>query len=148
MDLFSSSERDEVRSAFDDIHDSFKKAVIVFSKSVTSYSGQNSEHNYLFNRDKPVTVSEPSYSQETIYARVKFMDRHEIAKIPGLSSQTNINLPEGLLRIKILDSDYNKVRKAAKFAYEGVTYTLFSDPVKIGPFTHDYYACYLKRADA
>ncbi len=148
MDLLSSSQKQEIKAVFDDLHDTFKKEIIVFTKSVGTYSGQTSGHNYLFDKNTPRVVAEPEYTSSTIYARVKHMDRSEIAKIPGIQAQTNIQLPEGLIRLKIKNEDYALLSKASKIAYSGLTYTLFSDAGKIGPFDAEYYTMYYKRGDA
>lgn len=148
MDLLSAAEKAAISAAFDDLHDTFKKTIYLFTKVVAQHSTISDNHNYLFGQTKPVSVSEPSYTKTSILARVKHMDRSEIAKIPGAQAQTNIQLPEGLLRLKVQDEDYASVRKAAKIDFEGLTYTLFSDAGKIGPFTTNYYTLYFKRGDA
>ena len=148
MDLLSSSQRTEIKSVFDDLHDTFKKEIKVFTKKLASYSGPSNNQNYLFDKNSPRTIAEPEYTSTSIYARVKHMDRSEIAKIPGIQSQTNIQLPEGLLRLKIQSSDYQTLVKAAKIDYGGLTYSLFSDAGKIGPFEAEYYMLYYKRSDA
>lgn len=148
MDLLSAAQKAAITAAFDDLHDTFKKTVYLFTKVVPQHTTISDNHNYLFNQTKPVVPSEPSYTKTSITARVKHMDRSEIAKIPGTQAQTNIQLPEGLIRLKVQDDDYAAIRKAAKIDFEGLTYTLFSDAGKIGPFKTNYYTLYFKRADA
>ena len=146
-DLLSSTEKAAISAGFDDLHDTFKRPVKVFSKVVTTFNNTSSNHNGLFGQNKISNPQEQSVTSSTIYARVKFMDKSEIGKISGINTGTNISLPEGTIRLKISDADYPLVKKSVKIEYGGLPYVLHSDAGKIGPFDINYYTLYFSRAD-
>lgn len=145
-DLLSSSEKAAISSGFDDLHDTFKRAITVFTKVAPS-SSITSNSNYLFGKTSAQNPSEPSVTTSTIYARVFSRDKMDVGKIPGINSGSNIALPEGSIRLKISESDYALVKKSVKIEYNGLPFVLHSDAGKIGPFDINYYTLYFKRAD-
>lgn len=146
-DLLSVSQKAAISSAFDDLHDTFKRPIKVFSKVIANHSNTNTNYNGIFGQNKTQNPSEPTTTSTTIYARVKNMDKSEVGKISGINTGTNISLPEGTIRIKVPDDDYATLKKAIKIEYGGLTYVLHSDPGKIGPFDINYYTLYFSRAD-
>lgn len=147
MDLLTSTEKTAISAVFDNLHDTFKRSVKVFTKTLASYTGISANHNALFGTNKTQNPTEPAATVTTILARVKFMDKSEVGKIPGLNTGSNLSLPEGTIRLKVSDDDYALLRKAVKIEYGGLSYVLHSDAGKIGPFDVNYYTLYFSRAD-
>lgn len=146
-DLLSSSEKLAISLAFDDLHDTFARDIRVFIKTLTTHSGVSSGSNSLWDRAKPVSPTEESVSVSTITARLKFMDKAELEKIPVNNTATNLSFPNGVIRLKVKDEDYNTVKKSVKIEYGGLPYKLYSDAGKIGPFNVNYFTLYFVRAD-
>lgn len=146
-DLFSQTEKTAISLVFDDIHDSFKRPVKVFTKVVANHSNTSANFNGIFGQNKIQNPSEPTLTSETIQVRVKHMDKSEVGKISGINTGTNISLPEGAIRLKVPEQYYNLIKKSSKIEFAGLTYALHSDAGKIGPFDINYYTLYFSRAD-
>jgi hypothetical protein len=144
-DLLSSAEKTAISAAFDDLHDTFKRTITVFTKTITT--DISNDYNGLWGKDDTPVVRENDVTSSTIEARLKFVDKAEYDKLPMEKSATNLAFPNGVIRLKIKDENYDLVRNSFKIEFGGLTYRLLSDAGKIGPFDINYYTLYFVRAD-
>ena len=145
--LISDSEKTAVGNVFDDMHDTFARAVTVFQQDNTLFVATNSTYNALYQRLQDSTTTRSKVTQSTVMARIKYEQNQREIDIPGSRAQVNVPLGEGVVRVKLEAAGYELFKKAAKIEIDGEAFRIVSDASKVGPFTVKFYTLYLRRAD-
>lgn len=137
--IFSKEEKGVLADMLDDVHDTFKRKIIVFVKETTSISFPSS-HNALYNSNQSPQGLETLMRYE-IDARVHYerWNPQDVLDDVGLPSSENI------LRLKIKPEDYEIVKKATAISVDEEKYSLIAAPMSAGPFDVHYHILYLRR---
>lgn len=147
-DLISSGEKENIQDAFEDIHDTFKRPVYVYTNNEGTFVGIGFDDNSAFGDDDGRTTR-PNLTKSTIYARIKYLDKPYLATIQDqdIGAQLKVEFPEGTIRLKVARADYETLRKATRLEVDGQAYTLRSEPAKRGPFKNNFFTIYLQRSN-
>lgn len=137
MDLFNSDLRDSISEAFDNIHDTYKVLVDLYSK----VDQNSSSDNPIFGHE---VGSKSKFVKTQIYARVRYLFNHGDDKF-AMNNNMGISLPDGTIRFKILKTDEYKLRNANHIVYESDKYSLESKDKFAQIIDHKYVYYFLKR---
>ena len=138
--LFSDDDKNAIEEIFDDVHDTFKRAIYAYVDEA-SYTSFNSDHNPLYDRNSNEATALPQRVKYTIQARVYY----ERWNPDDVDNTTALPTSENIVRLKVTPTDYETLKKAAVIEVDGENYSLISDDEKIGPFTVNYSQVYLRR---
>tara|TARA_R100000008_G_scaffold86208_1_gene78380 strand:+ start:311 stop:757 length:447 start_codon:yes stop_codon:yes gene_type:complete len=145
--LISGGDKIAIGNVFDDMQDTFARAVTVFQKQNEIFVATNSTYNALYNRLKNSTTTRTKVTQTTVMARIKYEQNQREIDLPGSRAQVNVPLGEGVVRVKIDQEGYDLFRKASNIEIDGEAFRIVSDASKVGPFVVKFYTLYLRRAD-
>ena len=147
-DLIDEAMRAEIRSALEDVHETFAREIKIFKRKAEVFVSTTSTYNALYSRLKK-NQKKPLYKVEefTAKARIDYVDKQEKSALGGLNAQVNVPLPEGMIRLKIDETGFSHLKTASSVEIDGDLYELISDSAKTGPFQVHYFVMYLKRKD-
>jgi len=102
--LISDAERDYLESLMDDVHDTFKREIVIFKDAKRVVISTDVNYNFLYNNvsgNFNQTIKQTPQKQ-TFYARILYGKKQVEQEIDGsVDSQTNLSLPVGHVRIKL-----------------------------------------------
>ncbi len=145
--LISGGAKIAIGNVFNDMQDTFARAVTVFQKKNEIFVATNSTYNALYDRLRNSTTTRTKVSQTTVMARIKYEQNQREIDLPGSRAQVNVPLGEGVVRVKIDQTGYDLFRKATNIEIDGEAFRIVSDASKVGPFVVKFYTLYLRRAD-
>ena len=145
--LIPDSDKLSVGSVFDDIHDTFARDIVVFKRDNEIFVATNSTYNALYSRIKNAPNVRTKVTQATVKARILYHQDQKELDIPGSHAQLNVQLGEGVVRVKINEAGYKLFSQASKIEIDGELFRIVSDPSKVGPFVVKFYTIFLRRAD-
>ena len=145
--LIDSSMRDNIRSALEDVHETFAREIKIFKRKAEVFVATTSTYNALYARLKNEKKPLHQVEEFTVKARIDYIDRQEKSALSGMNAQVNVALPEGMVRLKIDEEGFTHLKTASRVEIDGDLYELISDSAKTGPFSVHYYVMYLKRKD-
>ena len=146
--LVPGSMRDTIRDALEDVHETFSRDIVIFKRKTEAYvSSDSSTYNALYARLKNEQKTLGKVTQETVRARIDYVDKQEKTSMSGVNAQVNLPLPDGSVRLKIDTSGYLLLKKSTRVEIDNQLYELISDSSKTGPFSVQYYIMYFKRKD-
>lgn len=148
--LLSDSEKTQLNAALEDVHATFARPIVVYKEASHVVINTDPNFNPLYNTAGQTTsiVSTPVY--ETFNVRIQY--NYDIRRDYWSESTSNVDfaaqikVPEnvGLVRIKMLASDYEYFKEAKRFDLDGRRYSLTSSFRGHGLFDSQYYTIYLK----
>jgi len=139
--FFSDEEKSSIESIFDDLHDTFKRDVYVYTEIILEESFSSSDFNANYNRAKDLSKPRTTVSKTTVSARVHY----ERWNPDDLLGDTGLPSSENIVRLKVDRSGYELIKNATFVEIDEERYSLISDSQVIDPFTENYYRIYLKR---
>lgn len=145
--LLSDNEKTAIGNVFDDMHDTFARAVTVFQKENQLFVATNSTYNALYSRIKDSTTTRTKVTSTTVMARIQYEQNQREIDLPGSRAQINVPLGEGVVRVKLEKAGYDLFKKATNIEIDGEAFRIVSDASKVGPFVVKFYTLYLRRAD-
>ena len=134
-------------NVFNDIHDTFARDIKVFQRENEIFVATNATYNALYARIKNAPTTRTKVTETTIKARILYTQDQKEMDLPGTRAQLNVQLGEGVVRVKIDEAGYNLFVKASKIEIDGAIFRIVSDPSKAGPFKVKFYILYLRKAD-
>jgi len=144
--LIPDSDKLKIAQVFNDIHDTFAREITVFQRQTEVLVATNGTYNALYSRIKNNSTTRDVVTQTKIKARIQYQQEQKEMDLPGTSSQVNVQIGEGAVRVKLDKAGYDIFTKATKIEIDGEVFRIVSDASKIGPFAVDFYTLYLRRA--
>lgn len=145
--LIPDSEKNAIGAVFNDIHDTFARDIIIFKRENEIFVATNATYNALYSRIKNAPTTRTKVTQATVKARILYQQDQREMDIPGTRAQVNVQMGEGVVRVKIDEAGYKLFNQASKIEIDGEVFRIVSDPSKVGPFTVKFYTVYLRRSD-
>ena len=137
--LLDDAAKNEINSILDNLHDTFKRNIVVYVRETITVP--NTSYNPLYGRN-PSTTTQIKLTPYTISARIYYPGR-----MLEQDQDNRLRLPDsqGKVRLKITATDLSLVRKADRIEIDNNSYTLAGDDHVDGPFGARYYMVYLER---
>ena len=145
--FLSDSEKNEINSVFDHMHDTFARDINVFQRENEIFVATNGNYNALYARIKDAPTTRAKVTKTTVKARILYGQQQSEMDLPGARAQVNVQVSEGSVRVKIDETGYALFTKASKIEIDGEVFRIVSDHSKLGPLGVKYYPLYLRRAD-
>jgi len=144
--LISSSEKDQLESVIDDIHETFARTITVYKEASTVVIITDPNYNPLYKTAGQTTsvINTPVYKQ--FKARIKYNDdiEKQYWSESAVNTQIKIEAVVGTVRLKITVEDYEYIKDARRFDLDGRRFVLNSSFRGHGLFSNRYYTLYLK----
>ena len=145
--LISDNEKATLHSVMDDQADTFSRAVTIVKDPIVTVPTPSSSFNSIYGNagaTTPITYTEQS---STIQARIQYgaqmdEDYFTASKSPN---QIKVDIPEGLVRMKIKASDYATVSEAKRVEFDDQKFSIYSDFRGHGLFDTKFYTVMLKK---
>ena len=145
--LISDNEKATLHSVMDDQADTFSRAVTIVKDPIVTVPTPSSSFNSIYGNagaTTPITYTEQS---TTIQARIQYgaqmdEDYFTASKSPN---QIKVDIPEGLVRMKIKASDYATVSEAKRVEFDDQKFSIYSDFRGHGLFDTKFYTVMLKK---
>jgi hypothetical protein len=145
--LISDAERDYLESLMDDVHDTFKREIVIFKDAKRVVISTDVNYNFLYNNvsgNFNQTIKQTPQKQ-TFYARILYGKKQVEQEIDGsVDSQTNLSLPVGHVRIKLNQDGYDYIKEAKRVEFDGKIFKIDTADRPHGLFRPRYYTFYLK----
>lgn len=146
ISLISASEKAGLKAAFDNIHETFAREIVVSKEASQVVIITDPNFNPLYNTAGQTTsiVNTPVY--KTIKARIYYNDdiKKQYWYEDADKSQIKIPAVVGTIRIKVTAEDYEYIKDGRRFDFDGRRYVLNSWFRGHGLFDSQYYTLYLK----
>jgi hypothetical protein len=144
--LLSTSEKEQLNAAFDDIHETFAREITVYKEASQIVIITDPNFNPLYNTAGQTTsyVNTPIY--RTFKARIFYNDDFTKdywteSKVEG---QFKMQTVTGSVRIKLRAIDYDFIKEGIRFDIDGKRFVLISSLRPHGLIGVQYYTIYLK----
>lgn len=140
--LLSTTDQSNIESSFDDLHDTFQRAVYVYIPKAQIFSNPN-DYNALYGRseNQSISVEDKVYDRVEAFARILYPRAHDERTL----EDTGLTSTENVVRLKIKAADYNLFHTAIYVDVDDEKFSPVTKPNPIGPFEKNYYKIYLKR---
>ena len=142
--FFTAAEKDYLSSFIDDIHDTWKREIVVYQEAEKTILSTDPNFNPIFRRN--ITNVEVEVSKSTIEARIYYGRNQEVAGINenGLDFQTKLGVPIGWVRLKVDPDGYEVLKDAKRIEFDGKVFKPLSSNRPHGLFDVRYYTFYLQ----
>lgn len=142
--LFSDDEKAFFESLIDDVHDTFKREIYVYSEGTNLVMSLDPNYNGFYQRNVPNVQVTPI--RTTIQARIKYAAEQPVDGInqETIDFQTKVFLPAGSVRLKVDASGYEVMKDARRIEFDGRTFIPESTNRPHGLFAPKYYTFILK----
>jgi hypothetical protein len=145
--LISEIDKIEIRRNFQDLHDTFKKPIIIYKSPKKEFSiSTNPAYNVGSNGKTTVVNSAQSFST---FARIYYKNEQIKSLVDGGKDSPFLSmlLSQGEVEI-ILDSDaYLFVKDAKRMSLDGDNFYIKSDVSRSGLFSNQFYHIYLSKKE-
>ena len=149
-DLFTSSEKSDLESVFDDLHDTFGRNMIAYKEATKTIISTNTDFNYLYKNvqgDATRTIRKVA-QYKTIKARILYEDKQrETLYDAETSSQIKVDRPVGSVRIKVDKEGYLYLKDSKRIELDGKNFVFDSEVRPFGLFSPTHYTFYLRPAE-
>lgn len=141
--LLTAADKADIEAVFTDLHDTFKRAITVYTKKETTVSSNPSEYNHIYNRTNNVNKGTPTLQPSTIYARIKHYNPSDT--LIDDKGQLSLLSKDTRVRIKVAAADNETIKNAVKIEIDGILFSDISSDGIIGPFQAQFYSYILTR---
>ena len=145
--LLTQADKNAISDAFDDMHDTFARTITIYQRKNEVFIATNSTYNALYKRIKAAQNSKSKVTSTTLKARILYAQKQIEQELSSISSQLDIPVSKGLVRIKIPKAGYSILEKSTNIQLDGFPFKIISTPAPIGPFEPKYYTLYMERSD-
>ncbi len=146
-DLLTTAEKNAIGDAFDDMHDTFARQITIYERKNEAFIATNATYNALYARIKKAPNTRSKVTTTTLQARILYAQKQIEQELSSVSSQIDVPVSKGLVRIKIPKAGYEILKKSTNIELDGFPFKIISTPAPIGPFTPKYYTLYMERSD-
>lgn len=143
MDLIPPSDKSNIDSVFDDLHDTFAREITIYKALKKTFVATNSTYNALYSRVANQQGNEKEVEGVKVKARISYFI--STYKEDEYNSGTGISVPDDSVRIKIDEAGYKLISQSKDIEIDGELFDVISDPAKAGMFSVKYYQIFLKR---
>ena len=145
--LISDSEKTSLNAVMDDQHDTFARPVTVIKDPIKTVPTPSSSFNSIYGNAGATTPVVYTPQQSTVQARIQYGSNFGEDYFTSSQSpdQLKIDIPEGLVRMKIKASDYDTVSEAKRIRFDNQEFSIYSDFRGHGLFDTKFYTIMLKK---
>jgi len=145
--LISDSEKSSLNEVMNDHHDTFARPVVVIQDPIKTVPEPNSSFNSIYRNAGATTPVVFTPQEFTIQARIEYgssfgEDYFSNSQSPN---QLKIDIPDGLVRMKIKASDYGIVSEAKRVRLDNQEFSIYSDFRGHRLFYTQFYTIMLKK---
>jgi len=144
--LISEKYRNEMRSAMQDIHDTFSRPIYYFKEAKTVVLSTQPSYNPIYQQNsitqqtfKRITQS-GSFNARIQYDTDKSTDQFSSYQV---NSQLKLKLPDGYVRIKVDYCGYEQLKSTKRLDFDGRRFSVESDVRPHGLFRPQHFTFYL-----
>jgi len=146
-DLLTQADKNAIADAFDNMHDTFARPITIYERKNEVFIATNSTYNALYQRIKNAPNTKSKVTTTRLKARILYAQKQIEQELSSVSSQLDIPVSKGLVRIKIPKAGYSIIEKSTNIELDGFPFKIISTPAPIGPFEPKYYTLYMERSD-
>jgi len=145
--LISSSEKSALNSVMNSQHDTFARAITIIKDAKEVVTTSSSSFNSIYGNAGATTSVTYTEQSSTVQARVQYGRRYDEQYFSdsGAPSELKVDIPEGLVRIKIKADDYSTVKAAKRIRFDNQEFSIYSDFRGHGLFDSQFYTIMLKK---
>lgn len=145
--LISSGQKNQLEDVFTHVHDTFSRAITIYTVKKKIFVATNQTYNALYSRIKDSTTEKKEVTSATVQARVQYITKQYVEEEYGLRAQTNLPISAGQLRIKLDETGYTSFKFANRIEIDGTVWSIKTDASRIGLFTPQFYTLFLERSN-
>lgn len=144
--LISDSYRNAMRSAMQDIHDTFARPIYYFKEAKTVVLSTQPSFNPIYQQNAVSkqtfkrVIQSGSFNARIQYDTDKSTDQFSNYQV---DSQLKLKLPDGYVRIKVDASGYEQLKATKRLDFDGRRFSVESDVRPHGLFKPQHYTFYL-----
>jgi len=145
---FSAADRAQIAAVFDNVHTTLGQTITAYKDAESTIVVMSPAYNSIYGTggSSPSTITKTAVSRE-ISARVRYISGDEELFLSKAGAQLKIPLPHGSVRLKVNASDKDFLKEAKRVEFDGIRYSITSDPLGIGPFSPEYFSFFLTPID-
>jgi hypothetical protein len=143
--LLSDAEKQEFSSALVDLHDTFKRKIVIYKTPTVTNIVTSGDYNYVFDDTQENTTTTITPVSGEYFARV--FQTSDIGNLEKgqLLPNTNILAGKTYLRLKLDEEAYRFIIDSQKFFIDGFSYNRISDESPHGLFDLQFYTVWFRR---
>lgn len=143
--LLTAAQKTAVQEALGNMHDTFGKTISVYVEETQSVPA-NLNYNPLYGRTKDQSRSQLNkiLTKYDFTARVYYQPEQK-ESIVDFGAQSNLVASQGMVRIKVKEDAFEKIKICSKIEINKVLYTVASDLKLEDQINQSFYSVYLKR---
>lgn len=146
MDLLTSTEKSNIMSAFEDLHDTFGRSINIFKlQSGATVIITDPSNNALYSQNLNGDHADPVLQSFSKVARIRYSPDQSATNGSTTNAQVNISWPVGSVRLKVDAETLELIEDSQKIEVDGHLCEIASEQAEIGPFDPQYKTVYLKR---
>jgi hypothetical protein len=148
--FLNSSQKGELQSVFQHVHDTFSRPVYYFKEAKSVVLTTNPSFNPIYQQtSSPEQTIKKVIQTGEFQARIQYdtdksedrLSTHEI------DSQLKLRIPDGYVRIKVDEVGYKQLKSTKRLEFDGRRFSVESDVRPHGLFTPSYYTFFLLPVD-
>lgn len=143
MDLLGTGIKAACREIMEDHADTFSRQITVISEPSRIFNDTGGNPLFPYPRDRedvPFTPVETVISARILYGRPRDSNLSQRTEY----SDVGIDIPEGWVRVKIRDDDYETMKAGKRVVVDGLDFIIDSHSRGHGLFEVDFYTFYLR----
>lgn len=146
--IFTSAQESEIESILSVAQDTYEEEISVFKRGEEAVITEKDSHDFLFGGNPDNTVVEKTVKEVKLKAVIQHGRKATFNEVSGKSEDSlRFLLNEGECRIKIRETDKDKLDGVNRFIIHGMPFQLDGTPRPHGVFTDKTYTYHLKRVD-
>lgn len=149
--FLSDSEKDSLGLPFFDLHDTFARPITIWKTAQQIVIVSNPSYNFLFPSRQSEEIQEVPVSG-VFMARIKYGDKQTKSQFESLDSnkisdQINVELEDGMVRIKLDETGAAFIEGAQRVTLDGQIFMVETSPRPHGLFDPKFKTFYLKKSN-
>lgn len=146
--FINASKQTAINSIYNNLHDTFSRAIVVYKNAQKSVSTSNAKFNGIYgNAGKTTSIVNQEVSQ-TIQARIYYTNLKEEILSDSNSPASKIILPQGSVKIVVDLAGAEFIKEARRVEVDDKIFAIKSESSPITLFDNLYYEFYLSPIDA
>ncbi len=142
--FLSDAQKLALSQQFNKLHDTFARDVVVYKDAKRVIINTDPNYNYLYNHTGGTESVQNVPQKQTFKVRIQYSDNNNNEYFGEFNSATKIQRPDSRVRIKMKIEDYDYIKDAKRFEFDGRLFLLDSDPRFHGLFDVHFCTIYLK----
>jgi hypothetical protein len=148
--LFTDSEKYNLSSIFNDIHDTFSRPIYIYKKAKQVVISNEPTHNFLWdsapsNSTTSVELVSGVFNARILYGKEQKMDQFDSATNNNAVAQNTSSLEMGMVRIKLDPTGSAFIGDAQRVMFDNEIFEVTSSVRPHGLFTPQFYTYFLKK---